>query len=298
MRLKAIITFTLLSSLCWAQEADSVYRLHLPFLRQMGEITRTAQSLEERNAAADTFLHVLSEVCQYPEAMNFPFTGVSNMSMLQSPDGKLRLFTFMVPQERLIYQHYGMLLYQDGDFYKKVELIDNTRGGRELQYRLLSPANWYGSLYYEIVEQEVEDQTVYFLLGYRSVNTHIQQKLIDAVSITEGLVRFGSQSFQVAEFNDVRNMNPPFRLMMSYSAKNSAMMRYDEEYSGIIMDHVSPPDASMKGLYMQYGPDFSYDGLRWEDEKWFLESNIQVQSDIEPEPRTGRPDEGLGPGDR
>lgn len=297
MRVSIVSLFILISGAIFAQEADSVYRHHLPFLQDYGQRILTEMNLEDRVAAADTFQSVLGIVCNYPEAIDFTFEGVSNMSVIQSPDGQLKLMTFMVPQENLTYHHRGMMLYRDDETFKKVPLFDNTRGGRELQYRLLSPANWYGSLYYDIIEEEVEDQTVYFLLGYRSINAQIQQKLIDAVTVTEGLVRFGSKSFKVEEFNDVRNPNAPYRLMLSYSAKNGAMLRWDDEYEGIIMDHLSPPDASMRGLYMEYGPDFSYDGLRWEDENWILERGIRVQSDIEPQPRRRQPENDLSPDD-
>lgn len=281
-----------------AQEADSVYHALLPIMIDQGEKSRWMSTIEERNAAADSFLTCLANICEYPEAMDFLFTKVTNMSVLQSPDGKLRLFTFMVPQQNYQYKHLGWMIYKDGDLYKSVQLQDNAFGGRTLLYRALPPSQWYGGLYYDIIEKEKEDQTVYFVLGYRSVSPQVQQKFIDAITISEGVVRFGIKAFRIGEFNDIENPAPPYRLMMSYSSEYGAMMKWDNNYGGILMDHVAPPDIKQKGLYMTYGPDFSYDALIWEDENWFLEENISFENDMQTLPPNPNAPMGLSPNDR
>ncbi|KAB2806792.1 hypothetical protein [Phaeocystidibacter luteus] len=295
MRLYSTLLLSVLTISLWAQEADSVYNALLPILKEEGQNSRMLPTQEERNEAAQKFIDALDEICSYPEAMNFTFDGVSNMSILQSPDEHLRLFTFMVPQRNLTYAHHGYLIYDGGEEYKHIELIDNAMGGRALTFRLLPPTQWFGGLYYDIIEQEKDDQTVYFLLGYRSESAQLQMKFIDAVTFTDGLVRFGSKSFKVGTFNDFENSMPPYRLMMYYSAEYGAMMQWDSNFKGIIMDHVAPPDAAQKGLYISYGPDFTYDGLRWEDENWHLEEGIQFENEMETLPPDSNVPTDLGP---
>ncbi len=290
-----ILTSALISSTLSAQDADSVYQALLPQLKEFGEKSRVLPLENERNAAADSFITALEEITKHPEAMNFTFEGVSNLSVLTSPDEKLRMLTFMVPQSGLVYKHYGFMLYADDDEYKHLFLENRSSGSKSDLFTILTPGEWYGGLYYDIIEKEKDDQTIYFLLGYRQVNPNVQQKFIDAVTVTEGLVRFGAKAFQVGKFNDIENEQPPYRLAMSYSTKFGATLQWNEDYDGIVMDHVSPPDASQRGFYMVYGPDFSYDALVWKDEAWYLEENIMFENDVQTAPPDPNVPATLGP---
>lgn len=291
-----LITAILITGLAHGQlsEADSIYAYHRDILIRTGENSRILPTQEMRNAAADSFLVSLGTILHYPDAMKYEFSGVSNLSIINSEDDQVRLVTYMVPQRGGIYKHFGHLLYLDeNDEYHHVPLKDDAEGNT--LYKPLRPNSWYGGLYYGIIEKEVEDRTVYFLLGYRSVNPAIHQKFVDVLDLSDQRVQFGLPVFHVVTFNDIDNNRAPYRLTMSYGTKYSALMQWNEDYEGIVMDHVVPPDASQKGFYMVYGPDFTYDALVWKDEEWHLEKMITFGNEVEtPAPGTNLPT-GLSP---
>jgi len=45
-------------------------------------------------------------------------------------------------------------------------------------------------------------------------------------------------------------------------------LKYDEGKEMIIYDHLSPSEPKYEGQYEFYGPDFSYDGLKYENGIW------------------------------
>jgi hypothetical protein len=46
----------------------------------------------------------------------------------------------------------------------------------------------------------------------------------------------------------------------------------------IVFDHLSPANESYTGNYQYYGPDLSFDALRFENGIWELKENIDVRN--------------------
>lgn len=293
-RILFLSIFISLTSVAQLSEADSTYAYHKDILKTTGLHSRILQTQEERNAAADSFRTSLRAIVQFEDALEYQFADVSNLSLVTSEDKNLRLLTYMVPQRGGTYKHYGYLCYLDeDDEYHWVELQNDETNN--VLYKPVKASSWYGALYYDIIEKKVDRKTVYFLLGYRSVNQMIHQKVIDVLDLSDDRVQFGLDVFHVPTFNDIDNERAPYRLTMSYATKSSALLQWNEDYEGIVMDHVSPPDASQKGFFMVYGPDFTYDALVWKDEEWHLEKMIHFGNDVETPPAGGEVPTSLSP---
>jgi hypothetical protein len=46
----------------------------------------------------------------------------------------------------------------------------------------------------------------------------------------------------------------------------------------IVMDNLVPSDPNYKGVFRFYGPDFSYNGYKFEKGKWVLYNNIDLRN--------------------
>jgi hypothetical protein len=68
------------------------------------------------------------------------------------------------------------------------------------------------------------------------------------------------------------------RVIFEYSAQANMGLMYDEKKGMIVYDHLSPFRPSLKGKYQFYGPDFSYDGLKFEDGIWNTYHDIDVRN--------------------
>jgi hypothetical protein len=56
-------------------------------------------------------------------------------------------------------------------------------------------------------------------------------------------------------------------------------LAWNSKMKMIIFDHLAPPNSSYTGNYAYYGPDFSYDGFRFEEGKWELVEKVDVRRD-------------------
>ena len=65
-------------------------------------------------------------------------------------------------------------------------------------------------------------------------------------------------------------------LAFVYNEKATMSLRYDEEKKMIIFDHLSPSQPSLEGKFEFYGPDFTYDGLKFEKGIWVHYPNIDI----------------------
>ena len=121
----------------------------------------------------------------------------------------------------------------------------------------------------------------------------MNEKVIDIIEIDKnGRPVFGAKVFHIEEFMDKVLTRPPMRLILKYGGDYAASVRWNEEEELIVMDHLSPPDAKLKGVYRMYGPDMSYDALRWDKKWWYLDPEVKFNSrqEIEIKP----PDKPLG----
>jgi len=55
------------------------------------------------------------------------------------------------------------------------------------------------------------------------------------------------------------------------------MLIYDTKFNMIVMDHLSPSSPVYNGDYQFYGPDLSFDALKFEDGLWIYESAIDYK---------------------
>ena len=66
------------------------------------------------------------------------------------------------------------------------------------------------------------------------------------------------------------------RMVFEYSINATMSLRYDNRIKMIIFDHLAPPSSLYYGDYKFYGPDFSFDGLKFENGKWNYQENVNV----------------------
>lgn len=133
-----------------------------------------------------------------------------------------------------------------------------------------SPDKWLGALYYEIVAETVNKKTVYVLLGSMLNNLKTNKKIVETLYFrneTEPI--FG---LPVLEY-DKKLQN---RIVFEYAVAINMALRYNKKLKMIVFDHLSPSLPMYKGDYKFYGPDFSYDGLKFEKTRWTLVPNVNV----------------------
>ncbi len=216
----------------------------------------------------------LQEILMHPRSWNIDYSPLKDkISILESDDGSLRIFTWAVPLSEG-YRYYGFIHRYDKKhnmtfFYRLYDRSDDIKNP-ENQY--LDQDNWYGCIYYDLISQSYKRKTIYTVLGADPNGNIINRKIIDVITFRgNGAPRFGY---------DFRNEygQPVKRFIFEYNNQASMMLRWEDRLKMIVFDHLSPSEPRYKGLPQFYGPDFSYDGLKFEKGKWIYVIDIDLRA--------------------
>lgn len=295
--MKAILVFVLLFGFqkLTAQELETKIDVKDSIIL-LGEIVRDHQEFAFRRDANERLLVFLSEYIQSEEGYVDPLKEVTSMVALSSKKNDFRIFTWLMRDSLFQLKSFGIVATK---VKKKiiVTILEDQKGYiSEPELKVLDPNQWYGAVYYKLIEVKRGRKKIYTLLGY-SPGKPVQHKVIEAATVDiKGTVKFGSKIFYLENFMDKKFFKPPMRLILYYSSDYSASVKWNEEEEMVIMDHLAPPNPRLKGLYDLYGPDMTYDGLKWDGNWWTLIPTAMFNSGQEVE--FTEPDKPVGPPSR
>jgi hypothetical protein len=264
-------------------------------LTALGNEIVTGVTEEERLTLNKEFNDLLYDCLLQDESFDYPFEKVRNLSKLTAESKQFRLFTWLVPLKDGTFQYNGMALVKQKHGLEIIDLKDQSAEMEKPEYAWLKPSKWFGAIYYQTFEVKYKKNRYQVYLGYRPGDRKVQEKIIEVVQLKNGKLEFGAKIFETPLLADFKYAQRPYRLRLRYSKKVVASLKYVPAEKMIIMDHLSPPDASMKGQWELYGPDFSYDGLEWEDGKFQLRKQIEFNSGLQQVIPEQRPQQGLAP---
>lgn len=247
------------------QEDDQLPAIEYSLLSNYNKILEE-HSLR-RIQLADSFYNTFAEKLTNEESFNYAFDSLKNIGSIYSPERDLRIFTWNIPVGLNEHIYYGIAQYYSKDRKKYIIVkLNNPVGVNQIK----KIGDWKGVLYYEIIQTKHAGQKYYTLLGF-SFNDHLSnKKVIDIISIDDfdelyfckDLIRYDNKILDRIEF--------------IYNEKATMSLRYDQQKKMIVFDHLSPSKPSLKGKFEFYGPDFSYDGLKFEKGIWEHYRNIEI----------------------
>ena len=225
-------------------------------------------------AIADSISGLLFNTLNLPGAFDYPFDSLKTLGKIKSNDQKIRIFTWNVPADDGTSTFYGFLLVREkkDNPPEVIKLNDQLNDVPDVTQVSLTPDRWLGCLIYAIVETNYAGISYYTLLGYDPHDFFVTRKIIDLLWFNEK----HEPVFGKAVFHYQKRMQ--HRVIFEYSAKVSMSLQWNDNLKMIIFDHLSPSKQSQTGNYRYYGPDFSYDGLRFEKGIWEMVEDIDVRN--------------------
>lgn len=202
-------------------------------------------------------------------AFEYPFSSLRSVGKIYSQDQLVRIITWNTQQEDFSHNYYSFILKKD-ERRGKVTVIELEREKQNLygiQYDPIGPNNWYGALYYDVVDVKKRNKTYYTLLGYDANNQRSAIKLIDVLHFVGNKPTFGAPIFD-------SNKNRATRIIFEHSAESTMSLKFDKQRNKIIFDHLSPESPTMKEFREYYVPDMSYDAYEWDGNNWTLKEDI------------------------
>ncbi|MDR2064392.1 MAG: hypothetical protein LBP85_01580 [Prevotellaceae bacterium] len=224
------------------------------------------ENVEQRIISADTFRTKLADMIK---------TGINaekiaapqRISQLFSKDKNVGIYTWSIPAERGMYKYYGIVKSPKGIFILQDVNIQNEYMTDEK----LANGKWYGAVYYDIVETNLNGKKAYTLLGNDLKGFLSNKKIIDVLTFdNEEKPVFGAEIFEKQNH---------FRMIFEYNARSSMHLVYNRKKGMIIYSLLVPMNPAFEGDYRFYVADLSFDGLTYKNGKWTLVENVRLEKD-------------------
>ncbi|MFW5805747.1 MAG: hypothetical protein ACOCVX_04380 [Bacteroidales bacterium] len=222
--------------------------------------------------ANDMVLELMREIMNEPDAFDYSYDSLKHITMLKSKDDMVRVFTWNIMYDNMRHDFFGFIQFEnEDDEYYFYELKDKTSNAPDADSDYESPGEWYGAIYYEMIEKKHRNTPVYTLLGWKGRDALVQQKVIETLKFNRhDEPEFGGGKIQVVR----EKMN---RAVFRYSSQAQMILRFNEKNDIIVCDHLTPGNPKFKGQYDYYGPDYSYDAFEWDGKRWNFKSNIDPE---------------------
>ncbi|MBS2097744.1 hypothetical protein [Carboxylicivirga linearis] len=231
--------------------------------------------IQESDAAKDSINSILlgrlNKLWKNPGLFESELTGLNRMKTILSDDKKVKISTYNIEKEGFKHEFYGAVLTKTQGVVKVYNLTDASDDIRSPERASLNEKKWYGAIYLDIIEAKYKDKTYYTLIGYKGHDEFVKTRLLDVLIIQNNRLRFGVPVFK--EDRLTRN-----RMIYQYSAGATMMMRYDDKMKMIVMDNLVPTESFYKGVYRFYGPDFSYNGFKFQKGHWEFIEEIDLRN--------------------
>ncbi|MEJ6617032.1 MAG: hypothetical protein QNL61_08990 [Crocinitomicaceae bacterium] len=262
-----LLIFLIVSTLTFGQQSPFTEDEEnlLPLLDKL----RSAENNADRDAANKVFRTELASVLAQPGSIEYPFSKLTTVGFINSPDKQMRIVNYNIEQDDLSQNYTCFIIYYDKRKKEQfvTELKDNSFGMPTQPTEILASDEWYGALYYKIIPVSKGSKTIYTVLGWDYYGPSSQIKIIDAIYVSGSTVKLGSPIFK-------QGRETMKRVYFEHSKKSSMALNYDEGRKRIIFDHLSPESPTLKNYKSYYVPDMSYDAFEFDDGKWVLEEDV------------------------
>lgn len=245
---------------------------------------------DDRKKANYDFIPTLVRALKVDNSFYFPFDSFTTVSKIYAPDSSFRILTwqlyFTVPVkipaaatkmkrdtvfQRPAFRYYGVLQMK-GKTLKMFPLYD---AGDTLSYgtqQVLGHNNWWGQLYYNIIQKTVSGKSYYTLFGYEAADQFTRRKIIDVLTFnSKGEPKFGEKLFYFKREEDsthYKKVDTFSRFFIEYKQNTPTVLNYDSKLEMIVFDHVAPSTEKGKGATFTYVPDGTYEGFKWTSNRW------------------------------
>ena len=281
---------------CQAQNKEQM-ALHQQRLSALLERTANAPTDNERYLASEQAVAELSNALDENESERWRWQLPQVASVLTSPDGQLRIFTWAVVRDNGEFECFGAVQFynqKDEEFQYQL-LHDKSEEIMNREESTLSADNWFGAIYQDIIQTSHGGRTYYTLLGWNGVDLLTDRRVIEPVTLRGGAPQFGAPLFR-------RERNQR-RIVLEYKEGAAVQLAYEDQFveeisrervkvkgsnryrtnetrkthkeKMIIFDEVEPQVMGMDGLFQYYVPSGVEMAYAFIDGKWELRNGAQ-----------------------
>ena len=276
-------------------------RLYEQQLEGLVKQVSDAATDNERYLASEQAMEVLMRALEEENSHKWTWNLSDYVSVLTSPDGKVRLFTWAVVRDGGEFECFGVIQYyneRDEEYVHKA-LIDKSEEIINREESLLGTDKWMGAVYQELIQVSTNERTYYTLLGWNGVDNLTERKIIEPLSIRSNGPQFGAPLFRrernlrriILEYSNEAMVNLAYGTQVIEEVerkreKVKGTNRYrtvekkkERKEKAIIFDEIEPQVPGMEGLFQYYVPSGRELAYAFVDGKWELRQGAQGRLD-------------------
>ncbi|NND33113.1 MAG: hypothetical protein HKN76_11020 [Saprospiraceae bacterium] len=240
-------------------------------IRYTSEQIMMSEEWTARAASLDRMPTLLSQALDAEGSFDITFDS-SRIAITYAPDSSFRLLTGQAVLDGEAIKYYGVL-QQKADERNPIILHDQSYAPSEITGEVLTPENWNGALYYNVIKTRVDGNDFYIAFGFAAKTFFENSKVAEIIYFEDGKVKFGAPIFTT---DDGKAMH---RLSLIYAADVGARLNYDSTLAMIVFDNLIPMKSPYKERKVMMVPDGSYSGYAWEENKgWVFVDKIFHQT--------------------
>ncbi len=276
--LMVVLGMWMFGGMAFGQDLVAIEDSLLKYYTKLSSSTLNA----DRDSASAKMKALLIESFNNPEAFDYAFSKL-RFSTIKSSDNLVRLFNWNQPNEDGTFKYHCFILRKIVKGKKQIsfdwfELTQAKREADKIESKYLNADKWIGALYYDIIPLGKKNVDTYVLLGWEGKDDVTTRKMIDAIECTGNKVRLGANIFKTATGTQKR-------VIYEYSNDISMSIKFYPKKNCIVMDHLSPKNPMMQGVFADYGPDGTYCLFKLEKDKWEYIDDISISEFVEGDDR-------------
>ena len=229
---------------------------------------KVTTQFNRRKAACYRFIPKLVNALKIDNSYYHNFDSVTILSTVYPPDSSFKIMTWQLHYPMGRFRYYGVIQMKS----QKLKLFPLRDLRDTLSFHSqahLTADNWYGQLYYRIIEKTVGKKTIYTLFGFEAADFISRRKIIDILTFDEkGNPQFGAPLFVSKDTNRFKKIDTLNRFFIEYKWSAAPNLNYDNDLEMIVFDHLAPPNPKAQGVYFAYVQDGTYEGYKWEKNHW------------------------------
>jgi len=248
-------------------------------MQRGGGDTTASRDDSIRFEASRIFQNTMEKIFSDSSSFTAHFEAIKYISVVSPEDHSFRLYTWNYPNyEGSVYHYFGYLQTVNKKT-KKISLVtlyDASATIEKPASKKLKSDQWYGSVYYNMVENKKSGKKFYTLFGWHGKDQFTTQKIIDVLSFDGVVPVFGLPVFKS---NNLYN----YRVIFEYTSQAVMTVKYEPTRKLIVFDHLTTTNKKNEpNMGRMTGPDGSYDGYKLKKDHWELVENINAENGFVP----------------
>jgi hypothetical protein len=204
---------------------ENIFNSYEDTLKRIGVTILNGENDSIKYAASLQFTTLLIEALKLEGSYDYPFDSLKTIARLMPVDNKFRIFNWNLPKDDGTYEYFGIIQMNNtlDNNYKIIQIEDKSYDISTPETGIFTCDNWYGALYYKIIEKKFRQKTYYMLLGWDGNDRYTRKKIIEVLTFDkEQHPFFGAHIFTGSKYSQNT------RIIFEYYATAVMSLKYEK----------------------------------------------------------------------